>query len=47
LRLEYEVRRAEDDTLVATGFTVHAAVGRDRKPCRLPAALLRRLGETA
>jgi len=47
LRLEYEVRREDDEALIATGFTVHAAVGRDRKPCRLPASLTRRLGSRA
>ena len=44
MRLEYRVTRAEDGLLLATGFTVHAAVGRDGKPCRLPAALRARLG---
>jgi acyl-CoA thioester hydrolase len=44
LRLEYEVRREADEALVATGFSVHAALDRDRKPCRLPASLTRRLG---
>jgi acyl-CoA thioester hydrolase len=47
MRLEYEVRREDDQVLIATGFTVHAALGRDRRPCRMPDGLARRLGGTA
>lgn len=32
----YQVRRCEDDTLAASGRTVHAAVNSSGRPCRLP-----------
>jgi acyl-CoA thioester hydrolase len=32
----YEVVRPADDTLLAEGRTVHAALDRDGRPCRLP-----------
>jgi acyl-CoA thioester hydrolase len=38
IRFDYEVRRAKD-TVVAIGRTVHAAVNRDGRPVRLPAAV--------
>ena len=37
VRFDYEVIRATDGTLSAAGYTVHAAVDRSGKPCRLPA----------
>jgi acyl-CoA thioesterase FadM len=37
LRFDYEVGRTVDDTVLATGHTVHATLGQDGKPCRLPA----------
>jgi len=43
IRFEYELVRAEDDRLLATGFTRHASVGRDGRPRRLPADLRNRL----
>lgn len=43
MRLEYAVRREEDRVLLASGFTVHAAVDRRGKPRRLPQKLTRRL----
>lgn len=43
MRLEYDVIREDDGRLLATGFTVHAAVDRAGHPRRLPEALLRRL----
>lgn len=47
VRFEYHVARGTGET-VSTGFTVHAAVGRDGRPIRLPEALRRRLtGEGA
>jgi acyl-CoA thioester hydrolase len=46
MRLEYEIRR-EDDALVATGFTVHAALDRSGKPRRLPEELLQRIGSAS
>ncbi len=36
IRFEYEVTRAADGMLSATGYTVHAAVDAAGKPCRLP-----------
>ena len=36
LRFEYQVLRSGDGSLLATGYTVHATLGRTRKPCRLP-----------
>ena len=47
VRFEYHVARETGET-VSTGFTVHAAVGRDGRPIRLPDALRSRLaGEGA
>ena len=37
LRFEYEAARAADGLLLAHGHTVHATLGRDGRPCRLPA----------
>ena len=37
LRFEYEVARTADATLLARGHTVHATLGRDGRPCRMPA----------
>jgi acyl-CoA thioester hydrolase len=36
LAFTYDVRRPADDALLATGRTVHAAVDRSGRPCRLP-----------
>jgi len=33
----YEIVRPADETLLAEGRTVHAALDRDGRPCRLPA----------
>ena len=47
VRFEYHVARETGET-VSTGFTVHASVGRDGRPIRLPETLRRRLaGEGA
>lgn len=48
VRFEYDIRRASDGAPLATGFTVHASVGRDGRPTRLDEDLRRRLtaGET-
>jgi acyl-CoA thioester hydrolase len=43
VRFEYEIARVADGTQIATGFTVHAAVGRDGRPRRLPEGLRVRL----
>ena len=37
IRFDYQVRRAADGVTCASGYTVHAAVDRGGKPCRLPA----------
>jgi acyl-CoA thioester hydrolase len=36
LKFEYQVLRSGDGSLLATGHTVHATLGRGRRPCRLP-----------
>jgi acyl-CoA thioester hydrolase len=36
LRFDYQVARAGDDIALATGHTIHATLGRDGRPCRLP-----------
>ena len=47
IRFDYEVTRDRSARL-ATGHTVHAAVGKDGRPCRLPARLRDLLaGQTA
>ena len=40
IRFDYEARRTLDDTLSATGHTVHAALGAGGRPRRLPARVL-------
>ena len=39
VRFEYEVQRVADEVVTAVGSTVHAAVNRDGRPTRLPAAV--------
>ena len=36
LRFDYEVSRPAGGVLLAEGHTVHATLGRDGRPCRLP-----------
>jgi acyl-CoA thioester hydrolase len=36
VRFDYALSRAGDDTAIAAGHTVHAAVDPDGRPCRLP-----------
>ena len=36
IRFDYEVVRTADDTVTATGHTVHAALDPNGRPCRLP-----------
>ena len=36
VKFTYDVVRHLDDALLATGFTVHASLDRDGRPCRLP-----------
>jgi acyl-CoA thioester hydrolase len=43
IRFEYRIERPADARMLASGFTEHAAVGRDGRPRRLPAALRERL----
>ena len=43
VRFDYELVRAEDRRLLASGFTEHASVGREGRPRRLPGELRRRL----
>jgi acyl-CoA thioester hydrolase len=46
VRFAYRVTRQEGNALLATGYTVHAAVGRDGRAMRLPRELkLRLLGK--
>jgi acyl-CoA thioester hydrolase len=42
VRFDYEVRRP--DTPLASGHTVHAAVDREGRPCRLPQRVREMLG---
>ena len=39
LQFDYELSRAEDGVLLASGSTLHVAVDRQGKPCRLPREL--------
>lgn len=43
VRFDYRIVRPGAGALLASGFTVHAAVGRDGRPRRLPARLRQRL----
>ena len=43
IRFEYELCRKDEDGVLATGFTEHAAVGRDGRPRRMPDWLKQRL----
>lgn len=43
----YEVIREADGLLLSTGHTVHACVGRDGRPVRIPEAVAARLPITA
>jgi acyl-CoA thioesterase FadM len=36
IRFDYDVVRTADDTVAATGHTVHAALDANGRPCRLP-----------
>lgn len=39
VRFDYEIWRAGEDTPLATGHTVHAAMDQNGRPCRLPQAV--------
>ena len=43
VRFDYVLCRPEDARVLSTGFTVHAACGRDGRPTRLPESLRARL----
>lgn len=43
LRFEYEVRRDGDETVLATGHTIHACVGPSGKPTGLPESVVKLL----
>jgi acyl-CoA thioester hydrolase len=36
VKFMYDVVRSTDDVRLATGYTIHAAIGRGGRPCRLP-----------
>lgn len=36
----YQVRQQADASVVASGYTRHAAIGTDGRPCRLPSRIL-------
>jgi acyl-CoA thioester hydrolase len=39
VRFDYEIRRTGEDAPLATGHTIHAAMDRTGRPCRLPPAV--------
>jgi acyl-CoA thioester hydrolase len=41
IRFDYEARRVADESLAATGYTIHAALGANGRPRRLPDRALR------
>jgi acyl-CoA thioester hydrolase len=44
LRFDYQAVKSAGETLVAEGYTVHAAIGQNGRPCRLPARVRELLG---
>ena len=36
VKFVYDVVRSIDEVVLATGYTVHASIDRDGRPCRLP-----------
>jgi acyl-CoA thioester hydrolase len=36
VKFTYDVVRPADEVLLATGFTIHASIDREGRPCRLP-----------
>jgi len=36
VKFAYEIARPADDATLAAGHTIHAALDRDGRPCRLP-----------
>lgn len=45
IRIRYELRRVNDDRLIATGETRHACVDRDGRVIRMPEFVRERLGD--
>jgi len=43
VKFTYEVVRPADGILLATGYTIHASIDRDGRPCRLPERVRRLL----
>ncbi|MGQ0507340.1 MAG: acyl-CoA thioesterase [Myxococcaceae bacterium] len=41
LTFSYEIRRKGEDRVLCTGKTVHASIGKDGRPCRMPEAITR------
>jgi acyl-CoA thioester hydrolase len=46
IRFDYVVVRPADEVTIASGHTVHAALDRSGRPCRLPARVQASLGAT-
>lgn len=46
IRFDYEARKTADDALSASGHTIHAAVGPDGRPRKLPGRVLEILSRT-
>lgn len=44
IRFDYDVVREEDAAVSASGYTVHAALDADGRPCRLPERVRQLLG---
>ncbi len=44
LTFAYEIRREGEDRILCTGRTIHACIGRDGRPVRLPDAIVSVLG---
>jgi acyl-CoA thioester hydrolase len=47
VKFAYEVARVEDGTVLGSGHTVHAAIGQDGRPRRLPDQVLALFPESA
>ena len=41
VKIEYEVTNNENGTLLVKGYTVHAFLNNDKKPCRVPEKFLK------
>ena len=44
IRFDYDLVRTGDETVAASGHTIHAALDVNGRPCRLPARVLEMLG---